>query len=273
MATRCVALKKRWPHRRCKNTVASGKGRLCGRHPDGGWKGGTRSRQGSRRRRASRSKSVRVAAQFAKRGASGVMRSTRRTLGAWKKSRDARLRKKQENEDRIKAAADFCVIAVNEGLIGASADRISTSVADDVWQLLRVRWRVFRCRWLARLAIDILKLKGAVHAKFGDVATRYLFPLPWRRPEQSFVKQLLTHVPLPGDQELVATANALRVIGVSLCLAQNRDLTECECFRTLALEKGKQQVKAILVSAGERWVRARQVSSDSATDLTGGLAC
>jgi hypothetical protein len=82
----------------------------------------------------------------------------------------------------------------------------------------------------------------------------------WRRPEQVFVRQVLTHIPLPGDEQLTAAVNAVRVVGVSMCLLQGIELKDCECFKMLALAETKKRVKEILTSAGDKWLKAWEVS-------------
>jgi hypothetical protein len=168
------------------------------------------------------------------------------------KTRYRRSMRKKEKE-RINEAAEFCVAAIKDGAIEATADKIADHVSRDAWNALRRRWGRFRCKWMARLAQQILDAKKLIHKTVADVAM-----LKWRNPlhtpEQFFAHELIKSIPLPGDEQFVAAACGLRVAGVCLCVAQGVPLRKCACFQPLALEYTKEQVKLIFVSSGTEWI-------------------
>lgn len=161
--------------------------------------------------------------------------------------------RKRERE-RISEAAEFRVSTIKDGAIEATADRISDRVSHDAWNALRRRWGRFRCKWMAKLAQQILDAKAQIHQTVADVAM-----LKWRNPlhtpEQIFAHELIKSIPLPGDEQFVIVARSLRVAGVCLCVTQGIPLHKCACFQPLGLEYTKEQVKSILVSSGTEWIR------------------
>lgn len=162
------------------------------------------------------------------------------------------IRKKER--DRINEAAEFCMATIKDGAIEATADRIADRVSHDVWNTLRRRWGRFRCKWMARLAQQIIDAKSQIHETVADVAM-LKWPSPLHTPERIFAHQLIKSIPLPGDEQFVAVAHSLRVAGVCLCVTQGIPLRKCACFQPLGLEYTKEQVKSILVSSGTEWIR------------------
>lgn len=162
--------------------------------------------------------------------------------------------RKRERE-RIGEAAEFCVSTINNGAIDATADIIANRVSRDTWNALQRRWGRFHCRWMARLAQQILDAKARIHQTVADVAM-----LKWRNPlhtpERVFAHELIKSIPFPGmDEHFVAAAYGLRLTGVCLCGMQGIPLTKCACFQPLALEWTKEQVKSFIVSSGTEWIR------------------
>jgi hypothetical protein len=163
----------------------------------------------------------------------------------WRSSR--KLKKQQ-----IRDAAEFCVAAIKDGSIEAAADKIADRVSHDTWDTLLRKWNRFRCRWLARLAQDILDVKSKIHTTVADIVM-----MKWRRPlhstEQIFAHELIKSIPLPGDDHFIAAAYSLRVAGVCLCATQGIPLVKCPCFRPLALAYTKEQLKSMFISATSEW--------------------
>jgi hypothetical protein len=163
----------------------------------------------------------------------------------------------KRERDRINEAAEFCVATIKDGAIEATADRIADRVSRDAWNALRRRWGLFRCKWMARLAQQILDAKAQIHKTVADVAM-----LKWRTPlhapEHLFAHELIKSIPLPGDEQFIAAAYGLRVAGVCICVMQGISLRKCACFQPLALEYTKEQVKSILVSSGTEWIRGSE---------------
>ncbi len=156
---------------------------------------------------------------------------------------------------RIDEAAEFCMSTIKDGAIEAAADKIADRVSRDTWNALRRQWGRFQCKWMARLAQQILDAKAQMHETVADVAM-----LKWRNPlhtpERIFAHELIKNIPFSGvDEHFVAAACGLRLTGVCLCATQGISLTKCACFQALALEWTKEQVKSFLVSGGTDWMR------------------
>ncbi len=161
----------------------------------------------------------------------------------------------KRDQDRIRIAADFCAAAFKNGAINAAADRVAGHVSDDAWKTLYRKWRPFRCKWLAELARELLETKAAIHAAFADVSLKLSGRTFRHEPERIFANQLLRNIPLPGDEQFIAAAHGVRLIGVYLCAVQERDLVNCACFRPLAVERSKEEVKQYLITTGTSWAR------------------
>jgi hypothetical protein len=63
----------------------------------------------------------------------------------------------------------------------------------------------------------------------------------------------MSNIPLPIDAKMIAVARGVQVAGILLCVMDDRDLTECECFIDLALAETMERVKQILVAAMSDW--------------------
>ena len=167
---------------------------------------------------------------------------------------DSRRSIHKRERERIGEAAEFCMAAINDGAMDATAGKIADRVSRDTWNALRRRWGRFRCKWMARLAQQILDVKAQMHETVADMAM-----LKWRTPlhtpECTFAHELIKSIPLPGDEQFVAAAYGLQLTGVCLCGMQGIPLTQCACFQPLALEWTKEQVKLFLVSSGTEWIR------------------
>ena len=71
---------------------------------------------------------------------------------------------------------------------------------------------------------------------------------------RAFASELAANIPLgPIDAKAVSVARGLQISGVFLCIMDNRDLTECECFIDLALTETKERVKQILIAGISDW--------------------
>lgn len=162
---------------------------------------------------------------------------------------------RKREKERIGETAEFCVSAVKDGGIEATADKIAKRVSRDTWDVLRRRWGRFRCKWMARLAQQILDAKAQMHETAADVVMLKWWN-PLHTPERVFAHELLKSIPFPGvDEHFVAAAYGIRLTGVCLCATQGIPLTKCACFQPLALGWTKEQVKSFLVSRGDEWMR------------------
>jgi hypothetical protein len=164
--------------------------------------------------------------------------------------------KEQRQEDRVKKAAEYCADVVYQGWPEAVADRAVGYVSQPTWERLLGGRRASRCRALARIAADLLATKQQVHAALGFVASRVARFLGGSNAAQAFTSELVSNIPLPFmDARIVAAARGAQVTGILLCVMEGRDLTRCECFRDLALELAKTQVRKLLVAAMGDWRR------------------
>ena len=57
----------------------------------------------------------------------------------------------------------------------------------------------------------------------------------------------------PVDAKLTATARAIQMAGIVLCLMNGRDLTRCDCFIDLALAETKEHVSQMLDMRLTNW--------------------
>ena len=64
----------------------------------------------------------------------------------------------------------------------------------------------------------------------------------------------MSNIPVPINAKMIAVARGIQVVGVLLCVIDDRDLTECECFIDLALGETMEWVKQILVASMSDWV-------------------
>lgn len=63
---------------------------------------------------------------------------------------------------------------------------------------------------------------------------------------------------------MIAVARGVQVAGILLCVMDDRQLTECQCFIDLALAETKERVNQILVAAMSDWADlARFIPSSS----------
>lgn len=175
-----------------------------------------------------------------------------------RKARKAR----QRREDRIRAAADACAEVVADGWREAVVEKIVGCVDDDTWnQLLGTAGRRY-CRSLAKLAATILETKEAVHGLLGRLAGLIAQALRADRVTTIFVEQLTARIPIPPmDTKMVAVARVVQLTGIVLCLETDTDLTNCPCFRALALSEAKRRVVAILVAGVGDWTKLTHFGS------------
>ncbi len=125
-------------------------------------------------------------------------------------------------------------------------------MTEPTWTKL-VRGRSRQCRALADLAKRILAGKQALHDSVGSFAEWISSRLGFARIEQQFARELAERIPLPIDAKVVAAARGVQVAGVVICIANDEDLTRCQCFIDLALELAKSRVHALLVAAMDDW--------------------
>jgi hypothetical protein len=75
------------------------------------------------------------------------------------------------------------------------------------------------------------------------------------RVERIFVQELVANLPLPSDQPAIRVARALQLAGVYICVAGRGRLSECACFRDLALHEGKAATHQLLLAGANDWAQ------------------
>jgi hypothetical protein len=163
-------------------------------------------------------------------------------------------RREQRQQDRVRKAAEYCAEAVYQGWPEIVADRALTYVSQPTWdRLLRGRHKS-RCQALARIASELLTTKQGIHDALGFLAARLVRFFGGGNAVQAFIGELVSNIPLPFiDAKIIAAARGAQVAGILLCVMEGSDLTACQCFRDLALEMTKTQVRKLLIVAMGDW--------------------
>ena len=160
-------------------------------------------------------------------------------------------RREQERE-RVKETAIFCADSVSGSWEEAVADRIR-GYAQRSWERLSRSRRKRNCQALARIARSILEAKKQIHEAVGKLVGWAAGALGANGAARAFTEKLASNIPLPIDAKMIAVARGIQVAGILLCVMDDRDLTECECFIDLALAETKERVNQILVAAMSDW--------------------
>jgi len=114
------------------------------------------------------------------------------------------------------------------------------------------------CKYLARLASEVLTGKKKLHDLVGTTASWLVLAAGGSHPAQAFARELARNIPLPPDAKLIATARGIQLSGIALCLAKGDDLTRCQCFIDLATSETKTRVKRILTAGIRDWANLDQ---------------
>jgi hypothetical protein len=133
------------------------------------------------------------------------------------------------------------------------ADRL-TDRAGDAWQRLTRSRRRRNCKKLAQMARTILKAKDQIHQLAAELAGQAASVAGVRGAALDFTRELVKRVPIgPVDAKLIATARAIQMAGIVLCLIEERPMTRCDCFIDLALAETKERVSQILETRLANW--------------------
>lgn len=168
-------------------------------------------------------------------------------------------REERRRQERVRKAAVYCADIVSSGdWQDAVAERVTDYVSQETWQRLLRGRRARQCKALARAADNLLAGKQKIHKTLGFLASRGVRLLGGGDVVQAFTEELVSAIPIPAlDAKLIAAARGIQVTGVLLCVMSGRDLMRCDCFIALALTETKTQVKKILLTAMNDWVRLR----------------
>lgn len=90
------------------------------------------------------------------------------------------------------------------------------------------------CEDLAALADRLKALQTAAHGIVGEVAANLVEELGVDQFSASVVAHLARRFPLPWDQQIALLVRAIRVLGILVCVAENRPLTRCACLKQAA---------------------------------------
>ena len=162
--------------------------------------------------------------------------------------------RRELEKKRVEEAARFCADSVSTTWQDAVADRIS-DYAEATWERLKRSRRRRNCKALARLAAAVLEGKQKIHQLVGR-SSGWIAGL-WGADDftRAFAADLAANIPLgPIDAKAVAVARGLQISGIVLCIMDNKDLTECECFIDLALTETKERVQQLLVAGMSDWI-------------------
>jgi hypothetical protein len=160
---------------------------------------------------------------------------------------------RERQRERVKKAAQFCADSLSSGWQEAVADR-ATEYAQTTWERLSRSRRKRNCKALARIARSILEAKTLIHNAVGKLFGWFVGALGAGDAARAFTEELISNIPLPIDAKMIAVARGVQVTGILLCVMDDRDLTECECFIDLALVETKERVNQILIAAMSDWV-------------------
>jgi hypothetical protein len=160
---------------------------------------------------------------------------------------------RERDRERVGDTARFCADTLSSGWQEAVADR-AAEYAQTSWERLSRSRRKRSCKALARIARLILQAKAQAHRAVGKVSGWIVGAFGANDAAREFTEELVSNIPLPIDDKMIAVARGVQVAGVLLCLMDGRDLTECECFVDLALAETKERVKQVLVAAMSDWV-------------------
>lgn len=159
----------------------------------------------------------------------------------------------EQERKRVEKAAQLCAAVVSSGWREAVADQVM-AYAPTTWGRLRRSDRRRNCKALARMARFILKTKALIHKGvgklFGWVADRFGADDAVR----SFAEELASNIPLPIDAKMIAVARGLQVTGILLCVMDDKDLEQCDCFIDLVRAETEERVKQILIAGMSDWI-------------------
>lgn len=135
----------------------------------------------------------------------------------------------------MREAAAFCADSLTDGWQAAVAERIS-DYANTTWKRLSRSRRKHNCKALARMARAILATKDHIHELAGQLSSHAASRFCVKGAARAFTEELVSNIPLkPIDAKMIAVARGIQITGILLCVMDNRNLTECQCFIDLAL--------------------------------------
>ncbi|MFZ0160516.1 MAG: hypothetical protein WAL50_15925 [Kineosporiaceae bacterium] len=148
-------------------------------------------------------------------------------------------------------------------IVDAGLDGWPTAVASQAKACLDAKtWsRLFRgrknrdCKLLAQTAQAILQGKKQLHEGASRVAARLARDLLGVEPlEEAVVRELAARIPIPViDQQAIAVARGMQVIGIAMCLTNEIPMNRCQCFVDLSLVESREIIEAVVEGALDDW--------------------
>jgi hypothetical protein len=156
-------------------------------------------------------------------------------------------------ETLVAEAVDYFQATIDSGAINAAADRAAEYAGDKIWSQLTHDWLGRNCNGLARLARVTLKGKDWVHESIGQMAGSLLERLGTPRVARALGKELAKRIPMPWDHQCIVVARGMQVAGIVICVLNDRDLTECDCFVDVVISEGKERIEELMRKAAGNW--------------------
>jgi hypothetical protein len=104
------------------------------------------------------------------------------------------------------------------------------------------------------MASALLEGRKQLHQLVGRSSGRIARFLGADRTAQAFVGEVAANISLRAiDAKAVAVARSIQTSGVLLCTLRGISMTQCQCFRDLALAESQEQVREILAGAMGNW--------------------
>jgi hypothetical protein len=165
---------------------------------------------------------------------------------------DRPLNKKEQK--KIETAISYTADVITSERLQAIPDRAIEYVSEQTWKKVTRGWKRRRCTGLAELARQILNGKSWLHKTMADLFGKLLRRWGVGDIERRFAEELVRRLPFPYlDQKLTATARALQITGIFICVMGDNDLRNCACFVDLVLNEGKEKLKDLMIAATNDW--------------------
>ena len=187
----------------------------------------------------------------------------------------------------------FCTKAIERGAIDAAKERAAEYISDQTLARVTRDWHGQNCTALAEIAKGILDGRDMLRDRISDLlnplfdrledwlaksgTVRRLFELPllrWvsqrlaarfaRIVAQEIFERLAGRVPVL-DQKLTATARAVQITGIVICVMHQRDLTNCACFKAVVDSEGKERMLQLILTAADNWADLSRLTVGSPT--------
>jgi hypothetical protein len=257
----CHGITAEW--KRCTQPVRRGK--HCGRRHKtleeiAQHRGASGSRRKASPRRTPRPRSTRSSSAAGKAGFSqlppGEKQAVRRPgpRRPQQKVRRSPGSKRDLSKAAKREAAKLCANAIlDQGVLAAFESQITEYVSEELMDELSRNWDGRQCEELAKLAQQLLAVKGYFYKVLQIIINWLMLRLGYGDTARFFVCQLVTALPVAWYAKLVAAARILQVTGICLCFMNDRSLTECKCLHDLVIFESKEAINRLMAAAVHNW--------------------